>query len=238
MLPYLDNDSPFPPVNQALDEPNGLLAAGANLSPNRLLDAYSKGIFPWYSKGEPILWWSPNPRMVFNINGYKPSRSLRRWLRKTSVTVTLNQSFERVIKACSMPRQGQPGTWITQEMQSAYLNLHELKKAHSLEVWQHSELVGGIYGVANGPVFCGESMFSRISNASKLALSCLIALLKPQQFKLLDGQVENEHLFSLGARSMPRETFQQVLSQPFKQPDHSFWSVKQLDPNELFSRFV
>lgn len=229
MLPYLDTKSAFPPVSEALDEPCGLLAAGADLSVNRLLDAYSSGIFPWFSEGEPILWWSPNPRTVFLVDQYKPSKSLRRFMRQTPLTITLNNDFEQVIHACAAPRKDHSGTWITDEIKQAYLKLHQLGHAHSLEVWQDNNLVGGIYGVSIGKLFCGESMFSNISNGSKVALTCLIGYLKPEGFPIIDCQVENPHLLSLGAVSIEREDYLTYLNRAkAERVEQEFWKPKTL----------
>ena len=237
MLPYLDSNSPFPSTELALDEPNGLLAAGADLSKERLVNAYSNGIFPWYSSGEPILWWSPDPRCVFNIPNFKPSRSLCRLIKKEQFVATLNKDFKQVIDLCAQPTSERPSTWITNDMKLAYGELHKEGFAHSLEIWKNSKLVGGIYGVSIGKLFCGESMFSRISNGSKIALSCLIGYLKTNNFGLLDAQVENQHLFSLGAISMTRreyiENTKKLTSQPVK---NDLWSTKELSLATLISR--
>jgi len=230
MLPYLDTKSAFPPVSEALDEPCGLLAAGADLSVTRLMDAYSLGIFPWFSEGEPILWWSPNPRTVFLLDQYKPSKSLRRFMRQADLKITLNKAFVEVIQACSEPRKDHSGTWITDEIKQAYLKLHQLGRAHSLEVWSDKQLVGGIYGVSIGKLFCGESMFSKISNGSKVALACLIGYLKPKGFPIIDCQVENPHLLSLGALSIEREDYLTYLNHAkSKHVDQQFWRPKAID---------
>ncbi len=238
MLPYLDLTTDFPDVEDALDEPNGLLAAGADLSPVRLINAYSQGVFPWYSDDEPILWWSPDPRMVFDIKRFKPSRSLIKAIKKLDVTVTLNQSFESVITACAAPRPDQPGTWITEEMHQAYCNLHTLGYAHSVEVKDKNEqIIGGIYGVAIGQLFCGESMFSRISNGSKIALSALIGYLRSNNFPLLDCQVKNNHLVSLGALEMTRSEYtKQIDKLVSKKVNQEIWRPKILDHQTLISR--
>ena len=230
MLPFLDKKSPFPPVSEALDEPCGLLAAGADLSVERLLEAYSSGIFPWFSEGEPILWWSPDPRTVFLLDQYRPSRSLSRFLRNTDLQVTLNTDFEQVIQRCSDPRKDHVGTWITDEIKQAYLKLHYLGYAHSVEVWQEHTLVGGIYGVAIGKLFCGESMFSGVSNASKVALSYLITHLRKEAFPIIDCQVENQHLLSLGATNIDREEYLKIVNKAISQRvDKDFWEPKVLD---------
>jgi leucyl/phenylalanyl-tRNA--protein transferase len=209
-LPALgsDPDAPFPPADSALREPEGLLALGGDLSPARLLNAYSHGIFPWYSDGQPILWWSPDPRMVFRSDGVRLSSRFRRGLRRSSWVARADTAFAQVIAACaSTPRVGQRGTWITAEMQSAYLELHRLGHAHSVEVFDGAELVGGIYGVAIGRMFFGESMFSCRSGGSKVALAALARRLCDWGWPLIDAQVENEHLVGLGAESWPRKDF-------------------------------
>ncbi|NRA93141.1 MAG: leucyl/phenylalanyl-tRNA--protein transferase, partial [Psychroserpens sp.] len=178
MLPYLEPNSDFPHPSHALIEPNGLLAVGGDLSPEMLLRAYSNGIFPWYSNDEPIMWWSPDPRTVFIIDTFKPQKSVKKTIKKHKLRVSLNEDFSGVIKGCSLPRGEETGTWIIPKMLDAYQHLHSLGHAHSVEVWQEHELVGGIYGVFCNNVFCGESMFSKISNGSKIALSCLIAYLQ------------------------------------------------------------
>lgn len=234
MLPYLNQDTPFPRVDEALEEPNGLLAAGADLSAQRLKRAYHKGIFPWYSEGEPILWWSPDPRAVFFIDTFKVHKSVVKTLKKLDLTVTVNQDFLQVIEACAAPRNDDNGTWISDEMVTAYHELHQLGDAHSVEVWQSGQLVGGIYGVATGDIFCGESMFSRISNGSKIALSCLIKYLKPYNFKLIDCQIENPHLVSLGSAVISRELYLQLLDKSqLNQVDTNVWRPQVLDWREI-----
>ena len=208
MIPWLGDEFTFPPIGTALAEPNGLLAAGGNLAPGRILAAYEKGIFPWFSPGEPILWWSPNPRMVLLPTGLKISRSLARVLRNGRYRVQLDTVFGEVIAACAAtPRHGQSGTWITDEMQAAYTRLHELGYAHSVEVFMDDELAGGLYGVALGRAFFGESMFSWRSNASKIALAHLCEHLKREEFGIIDCQMETAHLASLGAHTMARREF-------------------------------
>ena len=198
----------FPPVQAALDEPNGLLAAGGDLSVARLLDAYRHGIFPWFSERTPILWWSPDPRTVFGTGAIHVSRRLRRWLRHCDWKLRSDTAFSQVLRACAAPRSDQAGTWITREMTDAYDRLHRLGHAHSVEVWDGAErLVGGIYGVALGRMFFGESMFSRASNASKAALIALCRQLHGWGYPLLDAQVASPHLFTLGAFEMPRDAF-------------------------------
>ena len=197
----------FPDPHGALDEPNGLLAAGGDLSIARLLDAYRRGIFPWFSAGEPILWWSPDPRMVFETGAMHVPRRLRRWLRQCTWTVTADRSFADVMHACAAPRDGQRGTWITAPMHHAYQRLHALGHAHSVEVRDGDALVGGVYGVAIGRMFFGESMFSRRDHASKVALLALADALARSGMPLLDAQVSSSHLQTLGAFEMPRNDF-------------------------------
>ena len=243
MLPYLTVESPFPPQHLALTEPNGLLAAGGDLSSARLLDAYSKGIFPWYSDEEPILWWSPDPRTVFFVNQFKVKKSVIKTLKKLELSVTVNSAFEEIIQSCAEPRinsQGAyDGTWITDEMMDAYINLHHQGHAHSVEVWQDGSLVGGIYGIAVGKTFCGESMFSRISNASKIALSCLVMYIKQYEFNLVDCQVENPHLVQLGAIDIPRKRYIDCLAAGLEVPvSQDIWQPKQLEWSLLLSKGV
>ena len=194
-------------------EPNGLLAAGADLSPDRLIDAYRHGIFPWYSPGEPILWWSPDPRMVLYPAEIKVSRSLSKTLRKQIFGVSADQSFDRVIEQCRAPRGAREGTWIDDDMMRAYRALHRIGVAHSIEVWQGSELVGGLYGVAIGRAFFGESMFSRVSDASKVALVALARQLERWRFGLIDCQMNTSHLASMGAHEIPRTEFARILGE-------------------------
>ena len=204
-----DPESPFPPAESALREPDGLLAIGGDLSPARLLNAYAHGIFPWYSEGQPLLWWSPDPRMVFATDGVRLSSRFWRQLRRSDWTVTADGAFDEVMLACATaPRAGQRGTWITDAMRGAYSRLHALGHAHSVEVRDgEGLLVGGLYGVAVGRMFFGESMFSARSGGSKLALAGLARVLHGWGWPLLDAQVENPHLLSLGARSLPRPLF-------------------------------
>ena len=208
MIPWLTRDLSFPPVDAALAEPNGLLAAGGDLSPERLLAAYRRGIFPWYSAGEPILWWSPDPRLALFPDELKIGRSFARLLRNRPYEVRLDTAFAAVIAACATaPRQGQAGTWITAGMQGAYRRLFELGWAHSVETWVDGELAGGLYGVAIGRVFYGESMFSRRHDASKVALAHLCVHLLRRDFGIIDCQMETAHLKSLGARPLLRREF-------------------------------
>ena len=204
-----ENNSEFPKLSLALTEPNGLIAIGGNLSVERLLKAYSLGIFPWYGKDEPILWYSPDPRMVITPEKFHLSKSLKRVIQSSKFEVCINTTFKNVIVQCQkIARQGQSGTWINDEMIEAYCKLHESGHAHSYEVYENGELVGGLYGVALGDVFFGESMFSLVSNASKVAFAYL---LQQSSYQLIDCQVENNHLESLGAFKMPRDLFIQQL---------------------------
>ncbi|WP_312238189.1 leucyl/phenylalanyl-tRNA--protein transferase [Stenotrophomonas sp.] len=201
-------DAPFPPAETALRDPDGLLAVGGDLSPLRLLNAYASGIFPWFSEGQPLLWWSPDPRMVFRTDGVRLSSRFRRSLRASSWTVRADTSFAEVIAACAAsPRPGQDGTWITDAMQQAYVALHRRGHAHSVEVFDADRLVGGIYGVAIGRMFFGESMFSAASGGSKVALAALAHRLAQWGWPLIDAQVENDHLLSMGAEHWPRTRF-------------------------------
>ncbi|HYM85421.1 MAG TPA: leucyl/phenylalanyl-tRNA--protein transferase [Pseudoxanthomonas sp.] len=203
-----DPEGPFPMADNALRQPDGLLAIGGDLSPQRLLNAYRHGIFPWYSEGQPILWWTPDPRMVFRSDGVRLSTRFRRSLRHSTWQVRADTAFGEVVAACAMsPRPGQDGTWITSGMQLAYQELHRLGHAHSVEVFDEDRLVGGIYGVAIGRMFFGESMFSAESGASKVALAALACRLQEWGWPLIDAQVENPHLLSLGAESWPRAEF-------------------------------
>ena len=209
--PYLLSDDPdasFPPLELALRRPDGLLAVGGDLSPTRLLNAYRHGIFPWYSNGQPILWWSPDPRVVFRTEAFELSSRFRRSLRNSTWVLRADTAFGEVINACAQsPRDGQDGTWITPEMKAAYVELHRLGHSHSVEVFDGQRLVGGIYGVAIGRMFFGESMFSGESGGSKVALAGLARRLSEWGWPLIDAQLENPHLMSLGAVRMPRRDF-------------------------------
>ncbi len=200
-------DCLFPPVSLALDEPDGLLAIGGDLSPRRLLSAYRHGIFPWYNENQPILWWSPNPRTVLFPDQLHVSRSLRKTLRRGAFRVTADQAFTAVVEACSGPRRGEQGTWITPEMKRAYARMFELGHAHSVECWEGESLVGGLYGIGIGGVFFGESMFSRRTDASKVAFVHLVRQLQAWGYGLIDCQVYSAHLASLGATTLSREDF-------------------------------
>ncbi len=213
-LPFLDPRHPeFPAPSTALDSPDGLLAAGGNLSVDTLLTAYRRGIFPWYEQGQPILWWSPNPRAVIAPEHIHISKSLAKTLRRGGYQVTTDQAFAAVIKACAEPRPehldnpNENHTWISDEMIAAYIRLFETGHAHSVEYWLNGQLCGGLYGLAIGNVFCGESMFSRASNASKIAFTHLAKGLEQAGFVLIDCQIENQHLNSLGAQNMARDDF-------------------------------
>jgi leucyl/phenylalanyl-tRNA--protein transferase len=215
-LPYLlapdDPSASFPDVREALTEPDGLLAIGGDLGVARLVNAYRHGIFPWYSAGDPILWWSPDPRTVLEPHGLRISRSLRKLLRRRLLGVTLDRNFPAVINACAEPRADGGGTWLLPEMISAYRALHVHGIAHSVEVWRDGTLVGGLYGVAIGGVFFGESMFTRIDNASKVALVHLCQHLGSRGFALVDCQVLTGHLIRMGAQQIPREQFVRQLA--------------------------
>lgn len=203
----------FPPLEQALDEPAGLLAAGGDLSPARLLAAYRRGIFPWYSPGQPVLWWSPDPRAVLFPDEFHCSRSLTRSLRKKGFDHAIDQNFEAVIAACAAPRPHSPGTWITAEMHAAYCELHRRGFAHSIETYRGGKLVGGLYGIRLGGVFFGESMFSHERDASKVALAYLVKFSRANGVAVIDCQLASRHLESLGARAIPRAQFLTLLSE-------------------------
>ena len=214
MIPWLARDDPFPPLTHALKQPNGLLAAGGDLSPERLLAAYRQGIFPWYSAGEPILWWSPDPRMVLIPSELKVSRSLAKTLRNRRYEIRFDSAFAAVMQGCAARGADRPGasedepsTWITDEMRAAYQRLHDLGYAHSVETWIEGELAGGLYGVAIGRMFYGESMFTRVRDASKIAMVHLVRRLERQRYGMIDCQMHTRHLASLGARAIPRSDF-------------------------------
>jgi leucyl/phenylalanyl-tRNA---protein transferase len=239
MIPWLDSNSPFPDVSTALTEADGapgLLAAGADLSPRRLLQAYRRGIFPWYSAGQPILWWSTDPRMVLYTDQFKISPSLRKTLRKVqksrasggSLQVRFDSAFESVVRACAAPRRYGPGTWISEEIVQGYTGLHRIGHAHSAELWRDGMLVGGAYGVSIGRMFYGESMFARESDASKVALAYLVHFLKLNNVAMIDCQQETEHLASLGAKPIPRAEFLAHLSRVVNMPPITDWQP--IDP--------
>ena len=218
MIPWLRGDTPFPPVSKALQSPNGLLCAGGDLSPERIVEAYSRGIFPWFSEGDPILWWSPDPRMVLFPAELKVSRSLRKALARGDYETRFDTAFREVMQACAHPRNGQGGTWIVPEMVDAYTQLHERGLAHSVESWRDGELVGGLYGVALGKVFFGESMFARAPDASKVALVKLVQRLAADGYRVIDCQQATAHLASLGAREIPRKEFAQLVEDSIQNP--------------------
>lgn len=208
VIPLLGPDTPFPPLGAALAEPNGLLAASIDLTPQRLLDAYSQGIFPWYSGDQPVLWWSPDPRMVLFLDEFRIARSLRKRLKHLTFELRVDTAFRAVIEACAdVRRTGQSGTWITPAIIEAYTALHEEGHAHSVEAWRQGDLVGGLYGVAIGRMFFGESMFAREPDASKVALVHLVGILRTLGFPLIDCQQETVYLASFGARPIPRSQF-------------------------------
>lgn len=221
MIRVISANTPFPPLKEALNEPNGLLAAGGDLSPERLISAYRQGIFPWFNQGEAILWWSPNPRMVLFPQELKISRSLHKTLKKNHYHIQTDSAFMQVMQACAAPREKQTGTWIHPEMIAAYTTLHHLGIAHSVETWIDGELAGGLYGVAIGKVFFGESMFSRVPDASKIALVYLTRQLESWHYGLIDCQMKTAHLMSMGARAIPRAEFSESLNQLTTQPEQN-----------------
>jgi leucyl/phenylalanyl-tRNA--protein transferase len=232
LLSWIDDDEPLPPTQLALgadsDAP-GLLAAGGSLTPQRLEQAYRRGIFPWFSPGQPVLWWSPDPRMVLPVSRFKVSRSLaktlRRFVREPGNQLRIDSAFGRVIEACaSTPREGQAGTWIVPQMVAAYSAWHRLGRAHSFETWVDGRLVGGLYGVAIGRMFFGESMFAWASDASKIALAALVAFCRHHGIELIDCQQNTGHLASLGAHELPRSAFEQHLSLVSGKPEVADWT--------------
>jgi len=225
LIPWLTDDLAFPDVERSLRYPDGLLAAGGDLSAQRLLQAYRRGIFPWFNPGDPILWWSPDPRMVLIPNQIKISRSLAKILRNTRYEVRCNTAFEKVMLACAAPRKDQDGTWINHDMVAAYTALHRSGHAHSVETWQEGKLVGGLYGVCIGRMFFGESMFSLVSNASKISLTHLVRQLERWQFGMIDCQMSTPHLFSLGAREIPRAEFIAKLQDLIHYPQITHWHI-------------
>jgi leucyl/phenylalanyl-tRNA--protein transferase len=218
VIPFLGPGDPFPPLARALRSPNGLLCAGADLSPRRLIDAYARGIFPWFSEGEPILWWSPHPRMVLFPDELKVSRSLRRAAARGTFETRYDTAFRQVMSACAEPRGGESGTWIVPEMIEAYARLHALGFAHSVESWREGRLVGGLYGILLGRVFFGESMFARETDASKVALVRLVARARALGVRVIDCQQATRHLASLGAREIPRADFARLLAESIQYP--------------------
>lgn len=231
-ITWISSDDPpdaFPEIDSAFDVPDGLLAAGGDLSPERLLYAYEHGIFPWYDEGQPILWWSPDPRCVLRPHEFHVSRRLRRSLSNSKFNVSFNKAFGDVIAACAEDRVGQQGTWITDDMLDAYAWLHDEGWVHSVEIWHDGDLAGGLYGMAIGHAFFGESMFSRESNASKAAMLALCELLIENDFEILDCQVESPHLISLGAMLMPRNRFAAILKRACKRRTRlRDWPAEQL----------
>ncbi|BAN35670.1 leucyl/phenylalanyl-tRNA--protein transferase [Sulfuricella denitrificans skB26] len=219
MIPWIDNDAPFPPLSSALREPNGLLAAGGDLSPQRLIEAYSRGIFPWFNPGEPILWWSPDPRMVLFPGELKVSRSLRKTLKNQTCEIRIDTAFRQVMQACAAPRDGHSGTWISPAMVAAYTELHRQGLAHSVETWMNGKLVGGLYGISLGRMFYGESMFSLATDASKIAFVHLVRQLDSWGYGMIDCQMKTAHLASLGAREIPRAEFSQKLTELVNFPE-------------------
>lgn len=240
-LPFLEpgRSDDFPPVEHALDDPDGLLAAGGDLSPERILAGYRRGIFPWYSDDQPILWWSPALRTVFDTAQIHVPRRLARWLKHCEWRITADTAFGDVMRACAAPRRDEGGTWINDEMLGAYQHLYRLGHAHSVEVWDGEQLVGGIYGIAVGRMFFGESMFSAATNASKVALLALSRVLDRSGFPLLDAQVASAHLFTLGAREIPRPEFCARVAELVACADINVpWSARfaSLHPAQLGSR--
>lgn len=230
MIPWLEDHTPFPSLDDALtgeDGAAGLLAAGADLSAERLLDAYRKGIFPWFSDGQPILWWSTDPRMVLKLDDFKISRSLKKTIRKLQnddqFEIKFDHAFEQVMQHCAAPRDSQGGTWITGPIITAYTALHRRGYAHSVELWHKGELMGGAYGVCIGRMFYGESMFARMPDASKVALAYLVHFLKQRQVPMIDCQQQTGHLASLGARPIARRAFIEQIAQLVDQPAITDW---------------
>ena len=222
-LTLLDPDQPqqaFPPLHKALKQPNGLLAFGGCLTPQRIVNAYRAGVFPWFNPGEPILWWSPDPRLVLFPEHLIIARSLAKTLRKQPFEIRYDTAFQQVMSACAAPRSEDSGTWITDDMLQAYQHLHQLGIAHSFEAWQDDELVGGLYGIAIGQVFFGESMFHRQTDASKVVFVHLVKQLSAWTYRLIDCQVSSDHLLSLGAEEIPRSRFADFLNQYCEQPPH------------------
>lgn len=225
-LPWLDQDTPFPDTSEALDDPNGLIAAGGDLSPERLLSAYKKGIFPWFSDDQPILWWTPSPRAVLKPENIHISKSLKKRIKRDDFKITADQAFDEVMFNCAhIERHNQDGTWITDDMLFAYQQLYLKGHAHSLEVWQDEKLVGGLYGIAIGKVFFGESMFSHATDASKLAFVALAQRCQAWGFAIIDCQVTNPHLLSMGVTEIEREQFEHYLKHGVEQEFNSDWQA-------------
>lgn len=218
MIPWLEADGDFPPPERALTEPNGLLAAGGDLSPGRLINAYRRGIFPWFGPGDPVLWWSPDPRMVLFPAELRIPRSLVKRMRRGGYEIRTDSAFSEVIRACAGPREPGAGTWITDEMIRAYCELHRLGHAHSVETWIDGELCGGLYGIALGRVFYGESMFARTPDASKIALVSMVRQLADWRFGIIDCQMKTAHLARFGAREIPRSEFSRHLAELVNYP--------------------
>lgn len=218
MIPWLEAGDDFPPLERALAEPSGLLAAGGDLSPARLLTAYRRGIFPWYGKDQPVLWWSPDPRMVLFPAEFRMPRSLTKRLRRRDYEIRTDSAFDEVMRACAAPRAGDASTWITPDMVAAYCELHRLGHAHSVETWIDGELAGGLYGIALGRAFYGESMFTRAPDASKIALAHLVQQLTRWQFGMIDCQMNTAHLARFGAREIPRSEFSRRLAELVNYP--------------------
>lgn len=238
-LLWINPDDPLPPTHLAFrteEGANGLLAAGADLSANRLKEAYSKGVFPWFSEGEPVLWWTPSPRLVLILDEFKVRKSLRKsiaqFLKDDTVHIASDQDFRGVIQACSEPRSGQAGTWITPAVQKAYCDLHEMGLAHSIEVRRDGALIGGLYCVSMGRMLFGESMFSREPNASKIALAALVAWGKKQGGSVIDCQQRTDHLVSLGGRQIDRQTFERELANARHEPDFD-WVHSKVSNDDL-----
>jgi leucyl/phenylalanyl-tRNA--protein transferase len=230
MLTKLNKQLLFPSTDIALIEPNGLLAFGGDLSPRRLILAYSSGIFPWYSQNEPIMWWSPNPRGILPLDNFNCSKSLKKFARNCDYQITINKAFDQVIDICATIPRNDSGTWITDDMINAYKKLHILGHAHSIEVWSDNVLVGGLYGVIVGKVFCGESMFHKATNASKLAMLSLVEYLKYQGAEFIDCQMQNPHLASLGCIEVPRTKFLTILAEQNQQSfDNDVWQPQTLN---------
>lgn len=230
MIPWLVSPIQFPPVESALAEPNGLLCAGGNLQPDSIVAAYSNGIYPWFSDDQPILWWSPDPRMVLFPAEFKISKSLAKTVRSGKFETRFDTAFADVMAGCAAPREPGGGTWIVAEMQQAYRRLHELGVAHSVESWQDGRLVGGLYGVALGRMFFGESMFARETDASKVALVAMVNKLERDGFQLIDCQQETKHLARFGARPIPRPDFVQALQELINSnPYQSNWRAENVE---------